>query len=221
MSFIDFSKAFDRVNRNILWSKLNSYGLNGKIMKVLQSLYSNVKCCIRINNRNTDLFEVSTGVKQGCLLSPILFSMYINDLTFDLKNSGFGIDINGEKIPLLLYADDLVLLGDSEEHLQQLSNIVNTWCSKSKIKINSEKSKVVHFRPNSKPRTHYIFKCGDDTVEVVDKYKYLGLILTEYLDYKFMADTVAKSASRALGFLISKSKSMGGVPFRCFTKLHW
>ena len=112
-----------------------------------------------------------------------------------------------------------MLLGDSEEHLQQLLNIVNTLCLKSKIKINSEKSKVVHFRPNSKPRTHYIFKCGDDTVEVVDKYKYLGLILTEYLDYKFMADTVAKSASRALGFLISKSKSMGGVPFRCFTKL--
>ena len=220
VSFMDFSKAFDRVNRNILWSKLNSYGLNGKILKVLQSLYSNVKCCIRINNRNTDLFEVSTGVKQGCLLSPILFSMYINDLTFELKNSGFGIDINGEKIPLLLYADDLVLLVDSGEHLQQLLNIINTWCSKSKIKINSEKSKVVHIRPNSKPRTHYIFKCGDDTVEVVDKYKYLGLILTEYLDYKFMADTVAKSASRALGFLISKSKSMGGVPFRCFTKLY-
>ena len=113
-----------------------------------------------------------------------------------------------------------MLLGDSEEHLKQLLNIVNNWCSKSKIKINSEKSKVVHFRPNSKPRTHYIFKCGDDTVEVVDKYKYLGLILTEYLDHKFMADTVAKSASRALGFLISKSKSMGGVPFRCFTKLY-
>ena len=79
---------------------------------------------------------------------------------------------------------------------------------------------MVHFRPNPRPRTHYIFKCGDDTVEVVDKYKYLGLILTEYLDYKFMADTVAKSASRALGFLIYKSKSIGGVPFRCFTKLY-
>ncbi|CAC5407696.1 unnamed protein product [Mytilus coruscus] len=86
--------------------------------------------------------------------------------------------------------------------------------------INHNKSNVVHFRPNSTPRTINSFKCGDLDINVVEKYTYLGLVLTEHLDYQIMAKHVATSANRALGLVISKYKSFGGLPFDSFTKLY-
>ncbi len=70
------------------------------------------------------------------------------------------------------------------------------------------------------PATQYDFKYGNDEILRVSRYKYLGLILTEFLDYNIMAKTVAQSASRALGLLIAKSKAFGGFHFDTYTKLY-
>ena len=79
VAFIDFSKAFDRINRDLLWSKLQLQGLNGHMRNILKAIYIDVRCCARINGTNTDWFQVTSGLKQGCLLSPLLFHMYVND----------------------------------------------------------------------------------------------------------------------------------------------
>ena len=76
-----------------------------------------MKCAVRINDRLTDWFSVSCGLKQGCSLSSILFNLYINDLVELINALNIGIDINGEKIGILLYADDAVLLAESEDDL--------------------------------------------------------------------------------------------------------
>ena len=82
-AFIDFRKAYDTVNRNVLWKKLCNVGVNGKMFKAIKSLYSCVSSCIRINGLKTDWFDVTTGLRQGCCLSPLLFNIFIND--FALK----------------------------------------------------------------------------------------------------------------------------------------
>ena len=76
-AFIDFSKAFDRVNRNILWSKLGGLGINNncKMLNALKSLYVDVQSCVRVNGYYSEWFDVSNGLKQGCILSPLLFSI--------------------------------------------------------------------------------------------------------------------------------------------------
>ena len=86
--------------------------------------------------------------------------------------------------------------------------------------VNNIKSNVVHFRVPSKAKTSVNFTCGPDVVNVVDKYTYLGITLTEFLDYEVTAKIVAQSASRALGLLIAKYKSIGGMPFDVFSKLY-
>lgn len=91
---------------------LNIYlniGINGKMFDAIVSLYSDVECSVRVNNMYTDSFAVQQGVKQGCNLSPTLFSIYINDLANDIKNSNLGIDIDNYIVGILLYADDIVL----------------------------------------------------------------------------------------------------------------
>jgi len=97
---------------------------------------------------------------------------------------------------------------------------LDVWCKLWGMNINSSKTKVVHFRPQSTPRSAQGFMCGQDNIDIIDQYKYLGLILTEHLDYQITAKMVAQSASRALGLVIAKSKAYGGMPFDCYTKLY-
>ena len=95
--FIDFRKAFDSIPRNHLWDKLQRIGVRGKLLKVIQSMYSNVHYTIKLNNTFTEYFKVDQGVKQGCPLSPTLFNIYINDLAKDLKKCQLGLNIYNDK----------------------------------------------------------------------------------------------------------------------------
>ena len=86
--------------------------------------------------------------------------------------------------------------------------------------VNEAKSNIVHFRTPSIPRTEFNFSCCGKGLSVVAQYTYLGLLLTEFLDFTAMASAVAKSGSRALGLVIYKCKLNGGLPFKCYTKLY-
>ena len=219
-AFIDFKKAYDYVDRDILWHRLNNMGISGKIFNAIKALYNSVSACVRLNGLCSDWFEINVGLRQGCSLSPILFNLFLDDLACKIKAMGEGIDIGGEKVCLLLYADDMVLLSDSENGLQNMLNTMFDWCQDNAMVVNTNKSNIVHFRPPSIDRTQYEFHCGDAQLTVVEKYTYLGLILTEFLDYNVTAKVVAQSASRALGLLIAKSKCLGGLPFHVFSKLY-
>ena len=211
-AFIDFKKAYDSINRPLLWSKLQEAGMSGKILNPIKAIYNNVQYCIRLNGLYTNWFKVNHGLKQGCLLSPLLFNIYINSLAETIKHLGLGVDVDGEKIGIFLYADDLVLISENEADLQAMLDILNNWCKNNKINLNAEKSKVVHFRNPSVQRSSFNFSCGDHMLEITTQYNYLGLTMTEFLSYDAMASNVAKSASRALGLVIYKSKLNGGFP---------
>ena len=124
-AFVDFKKAYDYISRNVLWEKLRNCGLHGSIYKAVKSLYSDVKCCVRVNGFDTSWFDVKCGLKQGCPLSPILFNLYINDLVTMLKGLDVGVNIGDEKVCILLYADDIVLIAESADDLQTLLNHLN------------------------------------------------------------------------------------------------
>jgi len=221
-AFIDFKKAYDSIDRNHLWHKMENLGLptNSRIYCAIRNLYNNLKCCVRVHGFKSDWFEVLSGLRQGCVLSPIMFNMYINDLVINLKGRCNGIPIGGENVTCLLYADDVVLLARNEQDLKEMLNVVNQWCMKWNINVNGDKSEVVHFRNKSVEQTRNKFCIGNIDIKKVSKYRYLGLFLHEHLDFSVTAHNVANSANRALGLLIAKDKAYGGMPFKCFEKLY-
>ena len=219
-AFIDFRKAYDTINRGKMWDRLKAINISGKLLTAIKALYDCVSSCVKVNNHKTEWFQVKCGLRQGCILSPLLFNIYINDLALYLKSMDIGIDIGEEKICILMYADDIVLLTDNEKDLQTLLNALNDWCKNNDMSINVTKSNVVHFRTEKTTRSNCVFKCGEHIIEYSDKYKYLGLVLNEHLNLNVTAKMVAQSASRALGLVIAKCKVAGGVPYKVFTKLY-
>ena len=172
---------------------------------------------VRINGMYTNWFDITSGLRQGCALSPLLFNLFIDDLAARIKSLGKGITTVDEKVSILLYADDVVLIAENEQDLQYMLNELNDWCQSNSMQVNSIKSNVVHFRALSCPRTEMTLTCGSEIIRNTDRYIYLGLTLTEHLDYNITV--VAQSASRALGFFIAKYKRIGGMPHNVFLKL--
>ena len=217
--FIDFQKAFDYVDRDLLLYKLQLYQINGKIYHAISGLYTNTSACVLLNQFMSPWFDTTSGVRQGDSLSPTLFALYINDLITEINALDKGISIGSRNITSLIYADDLVITSSKVEELNCVLDVVNNWCKKWRVLINQDKSKVVHFRPKSIDKTELEFKLGENTLEVVSEYKYLGVILNEFLLYEKTADILSKSATRALGSVITKFRSLKNMGFETYTKL--
>ena len=132
---------------DILWFKLVEIGVGGKMLNVIKSIYSNLKSRVKFDNRVSSDFTCCLGVRQGECLSPILFSMYLNDIERDYMLKGAeGVDIGMLKLFLLLYADDIILFANEKENLQLSLNILENYCKRWKLKVNTQKTKVMVFR---------------------------------------------------------------------------
>lgn len=137
-----------------------------------------LECSVRLNGNMTDWFNVDSGLKQGCILSSIMFNIYVNSLIDDINALNIGIDIDNEKLAILLYADDVVLLAENEKDLQKMLDVLNFWCKNNALYVNVNKSKIMHFRNPSVPRTDFNFTVNGNSMECVNCYQYLGLLLT-------------------------------------------
>ena len=219
VAFLDAEKAFDRIDRTLLLYKLQTCGINGNIYEILKSIYAETTCCIKINEMLTDWFNTESGVLQGDTLSPTLFNIFVNDLILDVNSLDKGIYFGENRVTILLYADDIAVMSDSAENLQIILDKIFSWSRKNMIKFNEKKSNVVHFRKKFQEKTLFTFKLGDANINIVNEYKYLGLILNEFQDYNVTAKVLADAANRALGAIINKYLSNNGLGYYTYTRL--
>ncbi len=113
-------KVFDRVDRELLLFKLLKLGIKGHIYENIKAIYKEAICCININNMLTDWFQTHSGVIQGNTLSLTLFNIFINDLVDDGNSLNLDVTTDGHRISILLYADDIVLIVETEKGLQKI-----------------------------------------------------------------------------------------------------
>ena len=219
-AFIDFKKAFDSINRDLLFYRLLSYNIDGKIFKAIKSLYKDTVPTVKINDYITEYFNVLYGVKQGDNLSPTLFNLFINNLASQIKELHCGIKIGIEQVSILLYADDIVLLSDSEKGLQSMLTYLNKWCMQWCLDINVLKSNIIHFRPRKVPISQFVFKCGTQVIKTIDRYTYLGVILDEHMTFSFCIDSRYTSGSKSLSSIIGKYNVYGNFTYDMYSQLY-
>jgi hypothetical protein len=180
LCFLDASKAFDRVNHFSLFNKLINRGVPGYLVRILAFWYSNQNMCVRWGNTMSKGFKVTNGVRQGGILSPYLFNIYLDDLSVILKKQYAGCKIADRIINHLLYADDLVIMCPSYRGLQDLLDICGEYADKHDIKFNTKKS-VVLIRRNKLLKNAVVpkFKLCHEYLTEVKEVKYLGHIITD------------------------------------------
>ena len=173
--FVGFRKAFDSVWHDGLLYKMLQINVDGNFYKLIKSLYSNSICSIKIGNNQTRSFQYARGVRQGCILSPLLFNLYINDLPFSFGHtlSDPFVLPNGTKLNSLLYADDLIILSRSRIGLQNCLNTLSSYCKSWMLNINPKKTKVMVFQRRAKKDDHK-FHIGNENIDIVQNYTYLG-----------------------------------------------
>ena len=214
-AFIDFSQAFDNVWRIGLWRKLLQNDVKGKFFRVIYNMYSEIKSCVSAKNDISGFFISNIGVRQGENLSPILFSIYLNDLEgFLEQNRNFGIPVECLteelyfflKIGVLLYADDTVFLAENENDLQICLDLFNEYCRIWKLKVNHSKTKVVIFGARNTSR--FSFKLGESFIEITENYKYLGIYFSKSGSFLSAKKNIVEQAKKAMHLLFVRVNNL-------------
>ena len=199
--YFDISKAFDTVSHSILLRKLWSIGITGTLWTWIKDYLTNRYQRVSINNCCSNLLPVVSGVPQGSILGPLLFIIFINDITSTIQHS-----------QLLKFADDTKCFKSITDHsdqtaLQEDINALITWSSASHLKFNLNKS--VHLVFKSKIPTSYTM--FDTSISHTDSHKDLGLVLSEDLSWSKHYNFITARAYKVLG-LIRRTFSSSHCP---------
>ena len=205
---------------DFLNSALKNIGINNEFLNIMTALYKKTECTIKINDKVTDWFQTYAGIRQGQNDSPTQFAIYANSLAEDIKSLGPGIKIGDTLICLLMYADDIVLIAESEKDLQLMLDKLTRWCSKWRMLLNTEKTQTVHIRHKNAQKTTFIFKVAGTNVKIVNRYRYLGVTFNELFGKQEPGNILADGANRALGKLLSKYYLNKGLGIGTYTKLY-
>ena len=165
------------IPRDLLFKKLLDFNITGKFFNIIKNIYSNNLACIKIGNELSETFTVNQGVRQGCVLSPLLFNLFLADLPKKLELSAGKLKIDPIEINSLIWADDIILLAENESNLKELLNITEIYCKDNKLTINTNKTKCVIFNRTGKLLRNK-FYIGGVEIENVRSYKYLGILFS-------------------------------------------
>ena len=169
--FIDYAKAFDCVDHNKLWKILKEMGIPDHLTYLLRNLYTGQEATVRTGHATTDWFQIGKGVHQDYTLSPCLFNW---NAEYIMTNAGLeeaqaGLKIAGRNIKNLRYADDTTLLTESEEELKSLLMKVKEESTKTGLKLNIQKTKIMASGPITS------WEIDRETVETVSDFIFGGL----------------------------------------------
>jgi hypothetical protein len=152
--FVDFSRAFDSVPHAKLLLKLMSIGVCGKMFNIIKNMFANIKACIKTADGISDVFKCPHGVRQGCMCSPLQFSVFMTALKQTINQfGGRGVQLHpdNEEVKIIMFADDIVLIADTLTGLTRHINALSDFCSNFDMSVNLNKTKVVVFRQGWTP----------------------------------------------------------------------
>ena len=207
VAFVDFKKAFDSVHHGKLFETIQKEGIKGKFYGALRAMYDSLFSCVRVNMEYSEFFDCPNGVRQGCVLSPTLFSLFINQLATHIADNGrHGVQLLPGLMELfiLLFADGITLLATTPLGLQNQLDCLKQCCTNLRLEVNKEKTKVMVFRKGGYLAEHEKWHFDDYLLEVVNEYCYLGFRFTTMLSLKQGTKHLVQKGKKA-GFYLCRT----------------
>ena len=208
--FVDLKKAFDSVWRDALLYKLLELEIGGRFLDVIMDMFKKSTISLKLTQGLTPEFSSDTGVKQGCVISPTLFNLFLNDLPKAISgNDTDPIYMNEKALNCLMYADDIALISKSKEGLQTTLDRLSEYCNTWHLTINTNKTKIVIFNKTGRVINNVKFFINNSEIEIVKEMKYLGIIFNNNCTYNSATENLKGKALKALFKLY---KSFGNIP---------
>ena len=157
---LDATKAFDRIEYARLFNILLNKGMDILYVRLLLYMYKNQKLRIKWNSHCSESFSVLNGVKQGGILSPVLFGLYLDELIVRLRNSGLGCKLGPHFLGCIAYADDIVILAPTKTGLINMLDITEDYATEFKVQFNGVKSQYIIFDREVRSKTMSINAFG-------------------------------------------------------------
>lgn len=211
--FIDFKAAFDSIDRLKLKQKLELLGISQKFINAIFSMLTDNKYFVTTGDQTSSLYDVNIGVKQGDTISPLLFSLYINDLDEAIGNPNTYMD--GNLINSILYADDVAIFAKNAVEMEIILKNVKAYCDKNSLIVNVLKTKCLTFHhPTAKIRstTPHTFYFNEEEIENVESFKYLGVTFDKRINFSLNSKEIRKKCIAAISKILNSD-----FPTRCLT----
>ena len=202
---LDASKAFDRVEYNQLFNRLRDRNMCPIVLRLLINMYINQKIQVKWNNVLSKQYSISNGVKQGGCLSPILFSIYLNDLIDVLRSSNIGCRYGNHYMGVYCYADDIGLLSPTLSGLKEMLKLCEDYALKHKIIFNASKSQLLYFPSNTArvPKDFMLKMKSGQVIPYTDTCNYLGNTICSH-DENVIIDNAITDMNMRLNNLLSE-----------------
>ena len=123
--------------------KLYNYGIRGHVFNIIKDINKNDESCIKIGYQCTEPFHINQGVRQGCVLSPLLFNIFIADLVQKLDMVNGKVKVNNKEISSIFWADDIVIFSENENGLSAMTKVLDQYATENKLEINTDKTKIM------------------------------------------------------------------------------
>ena len=203
VAFIDFRKAYDKINRTLLFLKLQKLGINGLLYKNIKALYESVIYLIRVTGGTLEPIHSKFGLKQGGVLSPLLFNLYIDDIRELFDNKCDPVTLFNDPISHLLYADDLALLSTTQSGLNECLHRLERFCTTWQLEVNIKKSNIIIFNSPGHLICGPKFFFQGKPLELARSYCYLGIDLVCSGSFRTAQINLMEKARKAMFPLLS------------------
>ena len=199
-SFLDASKAFDRLVHSGLFLKLMAKNVPLRFLEIIISWYDGLQCRVKWDGCFSQWFNVTAGVRQGGVLSPDFYSIYVDDLISILKSSGVGCYIQDMFAAALFYADDMAVLAPSIKGLQRLLNLSYNFCQQWDICLNEKKTKNMYFGKSC--QIDFQVSMNGKNIDWTEQWKYLGVVLKRGTRFGCSVEERVKRYYRSLNSIL-------------------
>lgn len=199
--FIDFSKAFDTINHEILLKKLLALNFSNSAVQLIKHYLTDRSQCVAINQRTSSFLKIKCGIPQGSILGPTLFLLYINDLVFHSK-----------LFQTILFADDTNLffqsknLNNDVDKINEGLDILKDWCNANKLTLNTDKTNYIVLKnPQNHFRLSREIRINNSKIKSTESLKFLGVTIDNKLNWSIHIEFLRKQLRQSLGLIYQAS----------------